>query len=390
MKPYQIINCILQTILSEEVPYEVDHLVFDDTIRWVHEEDNLVYSKFELSDHEYYDYKKRTWRDVHKDNNSTRLDSNLINIPEYRILPHVVDHSYEPVDVILDKKLWDPQYKRNRRWPRSSFESGNNPDYKYDNYNPEDYPLFVLHSEHNSKDIEQLDEWTYKPIHWFSHAYLCSEFYFKHYPKLSIVTDYTARPIRNKWICANRLLRQHRVDLLEQIDLSKGCYSLTNPDPNGQIYTGSVASHSFDEHINSSAEIDIRGLNHWNTAFLHIVSETVWQDKIHFTEKIFKPIVLHQPFVVLQAPGSLEYLKSYGFKTFDKWWDESYDNIQDPKQRLSAIAKIIDDIGNKNLDELEAIRMEMASVLEYNFSHFYENIPAIVLSELRNNIRLMS
>ena len=100
--------------------------------------------------------------------------------------------------------------------------------------------------------------------------------------------------------------------------------------------------------------------------------------------------MLHQPFVVLQAPGSLEYLKSYGFKTFDKWWDESYDNIQDPKKRLSAIAKIIDDIGNKNLDELEAIRMEMASVLEYNFSHFYENIPAIVLSELRNNIRLMS
>ena len=131
-------------------------------------------------------------------------------------------------------------------------------------------------------------------------------------------------------------------------------------------------------------------LNPWNTSFLHIVSETVWQDKIHFTEKIFKPIVLHQPFVVVQAPGSLEYLQSYGFKTFDKWWDESYDKIQDPKERMKAIATIIDDIGSKEIKELETLRMEMADVLEHNFRHFYENIPAIVLGELKNNIRLLS
>ena len=127
-------------------------------------------------------------------------------------------------------------------------------------------------------------------------------------------------------------------------------------------------------------------MNAWNTSFLHIVTETVWQDKIHFTEKIFKPIVLHQPFIVVQAPGSLEYLKSYGFKTFDKWWDESYDNIVDPAQRLNHIANIINEIGNKNTKELEILRKEMAEVLEYNFKHFYENIPAIVLNELRENI----
>ena len=122
---------------------------------------------------------------------------------------------------------------------------------------------------------------------------------------------------------------------------------------------------------------------------MHIVTETVWQDKIHFTEKVFKPIVLHQPFVVAQAPNSLEYLRSYGFRTFDHWWDESYDQILDSNKRLDAIADIINYIGNKSLEELEVLRMEMADVLEHNFRHFYENIPAICLDELEKNIKLL-
>ena len=387
MKPYQYINCILQTIFSEELPFEVEHLVFDDNVRWQYNNmDNMLYSKFLLSSESYYDYLKKSWKD--KWNNNTLQDKSNPNT--YRILPHIIDHSFEPVDVNLDKEFWDPKFKSNRRWPRSSMGVGKQGDYIYDHYEPKDYPLIVLHSEYNSKDLKQLEEYTYKSIHWFSHAYICSEFYFKHYSKLEIVTNYTARPIRNKWICTNRLLRHHRTDLLEQIDLSQGCYSLLNPDPNGLIYKGPVPAKSFDEHSNSSAEIDLRGLNNWNTAFLHVVSETVWQDKIHFTEKVFKPIVLHQPFIVLQAPGSLEYLKSYGFKTFDKWWDESYDTIQDPKERLSCIAHIIDDIGRKSINELETLRMEMASVLEHNFRHFYENIPAIVLDELRVNLRILT
>ena len=382
MKPYELINCILQQTFSEVIPYEIEHLVFENNLRWQYDrQDNINFAKLDLSANDYYDYYHRTWRD--KWDNNTLYNKKIKD--QYRILPHIIDHSYEPVDTKLDKLFWDPVYKRNRPWPRSSFADGP-PDYIYDSYKPEDYPLFVLHSEENSNDIQNLINWTYKPIHWFSHAYLCSEFYFRHYKKLLIISDYKARPIRHNWISANRLLRQHRVDLLEKIDISKGCYSLMSPDPNGQIYTGSIPTNSFDEHNNSSAEIDLVGLNAWNTSFLHIVTETVWQDKIHFTEKIFKPIVLHQPFIVVQAPGSLEYLKSYGFQTFDKWWDESYDNIVDPTQRLNHIANIINDIGNKDTKELEVLRKEMAEVLEYNFNHFYENIPAIVLNELRENI----
>ena len=166
--------------------------------------------------------------------------------------------------------------------------------------------------------------------------------------------------------------------------MSLGEYSLLNPDPLGVEYTGSVPARSFDDHNNSSAEINITNLTPWNTSFLHVVNETVWQDKIHFTEKIFKPIVMHQPFVVLQAPGSLEYLKNYGFRTFADWWDESYDTIEDPQQRMQAVADIVNWITTQDINKM---RDSMKDVLEYNYVHFYNNIPNIVLDELRVNLQ---
>jgi hypothetical protein len=312
---------------------------------------------------------------------------------------NIYQHSWEPIYSKLDEFFWDfvlEPKDLNGLWNKNLSEAPRHYNIAKWDYKPtggginKEYTPVILHSEKSSTDIKKLKSQGVKFIYWFAHAYICSEFYFKHYKKLKMFTNYKLRPIKYKWLSANRLLRQHRTDLLELLDLDQGCYSLANPDPNGLLYNGKVPAHSFDTHENHSAEITINDLTPWNTSFLHIVNETVWQDKIHFTEKIFKPIVLHQPFVVAQAPGSLKYLRSYGFKTFGDWWDESYDDIDDPAERLQAIAKIINDIGSKDISELEKLRMEMAGVLEHNFHHFYENIPAITLGELENNIRLLS
>lgn len=353
MKPYELISHIVDdTIANTLATNQYCYLNFPDYIRFDHElakqepdatpSEWLTSKKFITGIHAYHNGWTKDYRGV----KSKSLGTNYI------------DHSFEPVDITLDKLFWeDVKVQPN--------------------------PHVIIHSERNSKDLDNID---LPNVHWFSHAYICSEVYFQHYSKLKMVTDYTARPINSPWIYANRLLRQHRTDFLEMLDLSRGCYSLLNPDPNGLTYDGPAPARSFDDHTNSSAEIKIDDLTPWNTSFLHIVSETVWQDKIHFTEKVFKPIVLHQPFVVLQAPGSLEYLRSYGFRTFGDWWDESYDTIKDPQQRMQAIADIVNAVGNKSLEELETMRMEMASVLEHNFRHFYENIPAICLDELRKGI----
>ena len=62
--------------------------------------------------------------------------------------------------------------------------------------------IVVLHSEKASKDLDVLVKSNIKNIHWFSHAYICSEIYFKHFYKLNMVTKYKVRPIKHKWISA--------------------------------------------------------------------------------------------------------------------------------------------------------------------------------------------
>lgn len=382
MKPYEIINNIIEDTLSNQLKddyclmYFCDHIRFDSNTFM---QDGII-SEAMLVDKHIVAGDNKTPSDFFSFNyfyhNNKWLYGKTLNYKLRKNTSKVfINHSWEPIFTEYDKPFWDhtinvfPTYTRTK-----DLDS-----------------IIVLHSEKNSKDLSILEKkHNMKNLYWFAHAYLCSEFYFKHYQKLKIVTDYKARPIIHRWLSANRLLRSHRTTLLELLDLSKGCYSLANPDPNGITYNGPVPSNSFDAHGNDSAEICVDRLTPWNTSFLHIVNETIWQDKIHFTEKIFKPIVMHQPFLVVQAPGSLKYLQSYGFKTFGDWWDESYDDIQDPTQRLQAIAKIINDIGSKDISELEKLRMEMAGVLEHNFHHFYENIPAIVIGELENNIRLLS
>ena len=53
---------------------------------------------------------------------------------------------------------------------------------------------------------------------------------------------------------------------------------------------------------------------------------------------------MRQPFIVFAAPRMLEYLRSYGFKTFDTVWDESYDQETDHDSRKLKILKLINDL----------------------------------------------
>jgi hypothetical protein len=121
-------------------------------------------------------------------------------------------------------------------------------------------------------------------------------------------------------------------------------------------------------------------------ALWHVVSETVfYYDKLHLTEKIFKPIVSKRPFILVAAPGNLAYLKSYGFKTFDRWIDESYDDEQDPAKRLEMIANEVEKLCKLSMGQLKNMHMEMQEILNYNFDHLYGNFREIIVNELVDN-----
>ena len=185
------------------------------------------------------------------------------------------------------------------------------------------------------------------------------------------------------------------------LDVSQGQYSLLEQDPNthrtpNEIYPDNqVEPQSFDEHDNSSAWINLQNINNdtqqfdpsvWKSSFLHVVPETV-VDRVHLTEKIFKPIVLKQPFVLLNGAGGLEYLRSYGFKTFSDFWSEEYDTIDNLDQRLQSAADVVNYVGSCSLKELEQMRDKMKPILEHNYNWFYNGFADKCWQELETNIK---
>ena len=142
------------------------------------------------------------------------------------------------------------------------------------------------------------------------------------------------------------------------------------------------------EHVQGSASADIPRCT--NDSFWHIVTETVfYYDKLHLTEKIFKPIVMKQPFMLLAAPGNLAYLKSYGFKTFEGIIDESYDTIQDNDQRTEAVVAQIAWYCALSAEEKQTVIEAIAPIVEYNFHHFYGEFKHIITKELLDNCRTL-
>lgn len=139
---------------------------------------------------------------------------------------------------------------------------------------------------------------------------------------------------------------------------------------------------------NLSARLGHREYCMWQNSLWHLVNETVFHEpKLHLTEKIFKPIVAQRPFVLVGAPGNLEYLRSYGFQTFGRWIDESYDSMQDEDQRLDAICQEISRYARMSVRELRDVHHDMLPVLIHNKNHFFGHFRRIIVSELVENFQ---
>lgn len=106
-----------------------------------------------------------------------------------------------------------------------------------------------------------------------------------------------------------------------------------------------------------------------NSSFVNIVTESLINNSsIFFSEKIFKPMFCAQPFILIGNPNSLSKLKEYGFQTFDKWWDESYDKEIIFTKRLEKIIDIMEEISTWDDEKMHKITREMESVLINNFN----------------------
>lgn len=155
----------------------------------------------------------------------------------------------------------------------------------------------------------------------------------------------------------------------------------------GQL-SGSIIADTDQPRGSLSADAGTNELKFNQSALWHVVSETVfYYDKLHLTEKTFKPIFSKRPFILVAAPGNLAYLKSYGFRTFDRWIDESYDNEQDHQTRLEKIAVEVQKLCDLSPSDLKQMHQEMREILEFNFNHFYGEFKTIIVRELLDNFK---
>jgi hypothetical protein len=70
---------------------------------------------------------------------------------------------------------------------------------------------------------------------------------------------------------------------------------------------------------------------------------------------------------------SLQYLRSYGFKTFDGLIDESYDLIQDPLERLQSICAEMKRISQLPTEQKQQLWKELYKISAYNKNLFFSS-----------------
>lgn len=102
--------------------------------------------------------------------------------------------------------------------------------------------------------------------------------------------------------------------------------------------------------------------------FVDVVCETFSNGNVFFlTEKFWRSVATKTPFIIQGSQFTIRRLKQLGFKTFDTWWSEGYD--EDPYlYSQNEIKKILADLSVLSITELETMYNEMLPALEHNYN----------------------
>ena len=284
-----------------------------------------------------------------------------INDVEYN---YILLHDQEPIHLDIHRALFDDVAARNNDIT-VYFEGIKN--------------QAVVTSEYNSEFVEQVcSQYNWQHYYYFYHGWAALDWY-RGYHRTWLIPPPEQREITRSFIAPNRIVggkRDHRVLLLYHMfrnQINNAWISCPKVCPAENITIDQIAakfstrypdiSAVFEQTLlplNFPGETDHPMHSCWLSLFdesaeslAYVVTETVFQGRRqHLTEKTFKPICLQMPFVIAGTAGSLEYLRSYGFRTFGDVWDESYDTETDDFVRLEKIGQLLKDLDNMNQREL--------------------------------------
>jgi hypothetical protein len=263
--------------------------------------------------------------------------------------------------------------------------------------------ILILHSEQKSSNLIAYENSGFIGVYWWSHAMIARDWfrYAQHDPELlepsNITHDFL---IYNRAWSGSREYRLKFAELIVQNDLQTHCRMKFNPLDNGQHHSDHVyhnpgflvtiaLENYFDLNtFDAAASADYTNTDYKSTN-IEVVLETLFDDqRWHLTEKILRPIACGQPFIIAATPGSLEYLRSYGFHTFSPLIDETYDTIQDPVARLKAITAEMRRITDLAVSQKQSLFAQLRTIAQHNRQWFFSSeFHHSIIRELQYNLK---
>lgn len=175
------------------------------------------------------------------------------------------------------------------------------------------------------------------------------------------------RKFTHTWLIKLRGPRPRRLkmfDLLEENGVIQySLYSYRSSEPNIDGYKSLEEYPITDD--NEQQQMIVK--DYFLKSFCSIVLESI-TDNVFITEKLDKCLLAKQPFIIFGGSNYLNHLKELGFKTFDKWWDETYDMEISEEKRMNQIVDLVTELSQLTLSQCERIYKEMYDVLEHNYN----------------------
>lgn len=114
---------------------------------------------------------------------------------------------------------------------------------------------------------------------------------------------------------------------------------------------------------------------YFNEAKFNLVTETLFFDDNAFmvTEKSFKAFATDNPFVIFAHCGTLKFMKSLGFSSYEGIVDESYDSVSDGLMRMGSCLSEVDRLANLKIHEIVKLTELAGNIFEEN-QFFLRNI----------------
>jgi len=135
----------------------------------------------------------------------------------------------------------------------------------------------------------------------------------------------------------NKAARPHRVKMLEKMPQAVLDKSLWTDWPKRKLDKQYELPWAQD-YPRWGMDQDVYELPFNHTKYNFVSESNDVNDEIFMTEKIWKPIIAQQPFVVHGNHLYLQKLREMGFQTFGEYFSEKYDITKDPDERIEKIA----------------------------------------------------